>query len=163
MKLDSLEKLWLEELKDLYDAEKQITEALPKMADATETTELRQAFNDHLQQTEGHIQRLEEVFEELGMDKPRKKCKGMEGLIKEGEDMMKETSDDMTRDAALIAAAQRVEHYEMAGYGTVVAYAQQLNHPGIADKLQMTLEEEKETDRKLTEIAESKVNVKAES
>lgn len=163
MKMDNLQKLWMEELKDLYDAEKQITKALPKMADATETAELRQAFETHLRQTEGHIQRLEEVFDELGMSNHNKKCIGMQGLIKEGEEAMKEASDDMTRDAALIAAAQRVEHYEMAGYGTVVSYAQQLNHTDIADKLQMTLDEEKETDRKLTEIAESTVNLKAES
>jgi ferritin-like metal-binding protein YciE len=162
MKMDNLEKLWTEELKDLYDAEKQITEALPKMASKAETAELRQAFEEHLRQTEEHVRRLEEAFEELDMGNPRKKCKGVQGLLTEGEEMMKEASDAMTRDAALIAAAQKVEHYEIAGYGTVVSYAQQLNYPEIAERLQQTLDEEKETDHKLTKIAESKVNVNAE-
>jgi len=161
MKMDNLEKLWVEELKDLYDAEKQITEALPKMVKAAETPELRQAFEHHLEQTEEHVQRLEEVLEELDIADHGKKCKGMQGLLKEGEEMMKEATDSFTQDAALIAAAQRVEHYEMAGYGTVVSYAQQLNRPEIAEILQMTLDEEKEADKKLTEIAESKVNVNA--
>ena len=161
MKMDNLEKLWVEELKDLYDAEKQLTEALPKMVDAAATPELRQAFEHHLQQTEEHVQRLEEVLEELDIPDHGKKCKGMQGLIKEGEEMMKDATDSLTRDAALIAAAQRVEHYEIAGYGTVVSYAQQLNRTAIAEKLQMTLDEEKEADKKLTEIAESKVNVNA--
>jgi ferritin-like metal-binding protein YciE len=161
MKMDNLEKLWVEELKDLYDAEKQITEALPKMVKAAETPELRQAFEHHLEQTEEHVQRLQEVFEELDIVDHGKKCKGMQGLLKEGEEMMKEATDSFTQDAALIAAAQRVEHYEMAGYGTVVSYAQQLNRPEIAEMLQMTLDEEKEADKKLTQIAESKVNVNA--
>lgn len=161
MKMDNLEKLWVEELKDLYDAEKQIKEALPKMVKAAETPELRQAFEHHLEQTEEHVQRLEEVLEELDIADHGKKCKGMQGLLKEGEEMMKEATDSFTQDAALIAAAQRVEHYEMAGYGTVVSYAQQLNRPEIAEMLQMTLDEEKEADKKLTEIAESKVNVNA--
>jgi len=161
MKMDNLEKLWVEELKDLYDAEKQITEALPKMVKAAETPELRQAFEHHLEQTEEHVQRLEEVLEELDIADHGKKCKGMQGLLKEGEEMMKEATDSFTQDAALIAAAQRVEHYEMAGYGTVVSYAQQLNRHEIAEMLQMTLDEEKEADKKLTEIAESKVNVNA--
>jgi ferritin-like metal-binding protein YciE len=116
-----LEKLWVEELKDLYDAEKQLTEALPKMVDAAATPELRKAFEHHLQQTEEHVQRLEEVLEELDIPDHGKKCTGMQGLIKEGEEMMKEAIDSLTRDAALIAAAQRVEHYEIAGYGTVVS------------------------------------------
>ena len=161
MKMDNLEKLWVEELKDLYDAEKQITEALPKMVKAAETPELRQAFEYHLEQTEEHVQRLEEVLEELDIADHGKKCKGMQGLLKEGEEMMKEATDSFTQDAALIAAAQRVEHYEMAGYGTVVSYAQQLNRPEIAEMLQMTLDEEKAADKKLTQIAESKVNVNA--
>jgi ferritin-like metal-binding protein YciE len=161
MKMDNLEKLWVEELKDLYDAEKQLTEALPKMVDAAATPELRQAFEHHLQQTEEHVQRMEEVLEELDIADHGKKCKGMQGLIKEGEEMMKDATDSLTRDAALIAAAQRVEHYEIAGYGTVVSYAHQLNRPEIAEKLQMTLDEEKEADKKLTEIAESKVNLNA--
>ncbi len=162
MKTDNLEKLWMDELKDLYDAEKQITEALPKMASKTETPELRQAFENHLRQTEQHIQRLEETFEELDMGSPRKKCKGMQGLLTEGEEMMKEITDPMTRDAALIAAAQKVEHYEMAGYGAVISYAKQLNYEDIADKLHQTLDEEKQADEKLTQIAEAKVNANAE-
>jgi len=161
MKMDNLEKLWVEELKDLYSAEKQITEALPKMIEAAETPELRQAFEDHLGQTEEHVQRLEDILEELDISDHGKKCKGMEGLLKEGAEMMKDAADAFTRDAGLISAAQRVEHYEMAGYGTVVSYAQQLNHPEIAEMLQMTLDEEKAADKKLTEIAESKVNVNA--
>ena len=161
MKMDNLEKLWIEELKDLYDAEKQITEALPKMVDAAATPELRQAFEHHLSETEEHVQRLEEIMEELEIVDHGKKCKGMQGLLKEGEEMMKDATDSLTRDAGLIAAAQRVEHYEMAGYGTVVSYANQLNRPEIAEKLQMTLDEEKEADKKLTEIAESKVNLNA--
>ena len=161
MKVDSLEKLMVEELKDLYDAEKQITEALPKMAEEAKTSDLRQAFEDHLKQTKGHVRRLEKVFEELDVSDREKKCKGMQALIQEGEEMMKQVSDPMTRDAALIAAAQRVEHYEMAGYGTVVSYAQQLEHNEVAKQLQQTLNEEKQTDLMLSQIAESKVNVKA--
>src|SRR5215203_2812836 len=136
MKMDNLEKLWIEELKDLYDAEKQLTEALPKMVEAAATPELREAFENHLEQTEEHVLRLEEVLEELEVVDHGKKCKGMQGLIKEGEDMMKEATDDFTRDAGLISSAQRVEHYEIAGYGTVVSYATQLNRPEIAEKLQ---------------------------
>jgi ferritin-like metal-binding protein YciE len=162
MKMNNLEKLWVAELKDLYDAEKQITKALPKMAKNSTTPELRQAFEDHLEQTEGHVQSLEEIFEELNIVDHGKKCKGVQGLIKEGEEMMKEATDDFTRDAALIAAAQRVEHYEIAGYGAVVSYALQLDHADIAEKLQSTLDEEKETDQKLTELAEEQVNVKAQ-
>ena len=161
MKVDSLEKLMVEELKDLYDAEKQITEALPKMAEEAKTSDLRQAFEDHLKQTKGHVRRLEKVFEELDVSDREKKCKGMQALIQEGEEMMKQVSDPMTRDAALIAAAQRVEHYEMAGYGTVVSYAQQLEHNEVAKQLQQTLNEEKQTDLMLSQIAELKVNVKA--
>jgi ferritin-like metal-binding protein YciE len=141
MKMNNLEKLWVAELKDLYDAEKQITKALPKMAKNSTTPELRQAFEDHLEQTEGHVQRLEEIFEDLNIADRVKKCKGVQGLIKEGEEMMKEATDDFTRDAALIAAAQRVEHYEIAGYGAVVSYALQLDHADIAEKLQSTLDE----------------------
>ena len=161
MKVDSLEKLMVEELKDLYDAEKQITEALPKMAEEAKTSDLRQAFEDHLKQTKGHVRRLEEVFEELDVSDREKKCKGMQALIQEGVEMMKQASNSMTRDAALIAAAQRVEHYEMAGYGTVVSYAQQLEHNEVAKQLQQTLNEEKQTDLMLSQIAELKVNVKA--
>ena len=160
MKVDSLEKLMVEELKDLYDAEKQITEALPKMAEEAKTSDLRQAFEDHLKQTKGNVRRLEKVFEELDVSDREKKCKGMQALIQEGEEMMKQVSDPMTRDAALIAAAQRVEHYEMAGYGTVVSYAQQLDHNEVAKQLQQTLNEEKQTDLMLSQIAELKVNVK---
>jgi ferritin-like metal-binding protein YciE len=161
MKVDSLEKLMVEELKDLYDAEKQITEALPKMAEEAKTSDLRQAFEDHLKQTKGHVKRLEEVFQELDVSDREKECKGMQALIQEGEEMMKQASNAMTRDAALIVAAQRVEHYEMAGYGTLVSYAQQLDHKKVVELLQQTLNEEKQTDLMLSQIAESKVNVKA--
>jgi ferritin-like metal-binding protein YciE len=131
------------------------------MADEAKTADLRQAFEDHLKQTKGHVKRLEEVFKELDVSDREKKCKGMQALIQEGEEMMKQASNSMTRDAALIAAAQRVEHYEMAGYGTVVSYAQQLDHNEVAKQLQQTLNEEKQTDLMLSQIAESKVNVKA--
>jgi len=161
MKIDGLEQLMVEELKDLYSAEQQITEALPKMVDEAQTSELRQAFEHHLKQTKGHVQRLEDVFDELNVSDRQKKCKGMEALIQEGEEMMKQAADANTRDAALISAAQRVEHYEMAGYGTVISYAQKLDHNTVAEHLQQTLNEEKQTDLALSLIAESHVNADA--
>jgi len=161
MKLNNLENLLVEELKDLYDAEKQITEALPKMVEKAETPGLRQAFEDHLRQTESHIERLEHAFENLDVTNPRKECKGMECIIEEGNAMARESTDPITRDAALIAAAQHVEHYEMAGYGTAVSYAHQLELHDLADTFQATLDEEKETDRLLTHIAENQVNFRA--
>jgi len=161
MKLNNLENLLVEELKDLYDAEKQITEALPKMIEKSETPGLRQAFEDHLRQTENHIERLEYAFENLDVTNPRKECKGMECIIEEGNEMARKSTDPITRDAALIAAAQHVEHYEMAGYGTAVSYAHQLERHDLADTFQSILDEEKETDRLLTHIAENQVNFRA--
>jgi ferritin-like metal-binding protein YciE len=160
-KLDSLEELLQEELKDIYNAEKQLTKALPKMAKKAGAAELKQAFEEHLAQTERHVERLEEVFEQLGMPARGKKCEGMENLIAEGEKMLAEIEDDDTRDAALIAAAQKVEHYEIASYGTVRTWANLLGKPEVAALLEETLEEEKQTDQNLTSIAESFINAEA--
>ena len=157
----TMEDLFLEEIRDLYDAEKQITKALPKMAKAATTQELSAGFNEHLEQTRGHIERLEQIFTELGVKSGGVKCKGMEGLLKEGDEMVSLTNPGMVRDAGLIAAAQRVEHYEMAGYGSARTFAQLLGRNAAADLLEQTLDEEKETDEKLTEIAESMVNQRA--
>ena len=160
MEIDSLRKLYIEELKDLYSAEKQILQALPKMAKKASNPQLKAGFEEHLRQTEGHVQRLEQIFEGLGKSPRGKKCKGMEGVIEEGKEVMQEDMDDDTRDAALIAAAQRVEHYEMAGYGTVRTYAQLLGERDAVKLLQTTLDEEGQTDKKLTQLAES-INVEA--
>ncbi len=156
--IDSLESLFQDELKDIYDAEKQITKALPKMIKKAGADELRAAFEEHLQQTEQQIQRLEEVFEQLGMPARGKKCIGMQNLLKEGAEMMAEAEDEDTRDALMIAAAQKVEHYEIATYGTLRVWANLLGHEESAALFEETLEEEKETDQRLTAIAESFVN-----
>lgn len=161
MKLDSLQKLYIEELRDLYNAEQQITKALPKMAKAASSPDLKQAFEDHQKQTEEHVHRLERIFEKLGESPKGKTCRGMEGIIREGEEMIQENADPSVRDAALISAAQRVEHYEMAGYGTVRNYAKLLDHKDAAKLLQKTLDEEGATDKKLTKLAESGINVEA--
>jgi ferritin-like metal-binding protein YciE len=161
MQIQSLEDLFVEELRDLYNAENQILKALPKMAKTASHQELRQALEEHLHQTEGHVERLERIFEQLGVKAKGKKCQGMEGLIEEGKTMMKEDLEPDVMDAALIAAAQKVEHYEMAGYGCVRTWAQQLGRDAIADQLQHTLDEEGDADRKLTEIAERLVNAEA--
>ena len=161
MSVDSIEKLFIEELKDLYSAENQITKALPKMASAATSKELKQAFEHHLRQTEGHIERLEQICRILGTNPKGKTCEGMKGVIEEGNSMLKEADEGSVRDAALISAAQRVEHYEMAAYGTVRTYANQLGQSQCARLLEQTLEEEKQTDQKLTSIA-SKVNVQAQ-
>ena len=161
MSVDSIEKLFVEELRDLYSAENQITKALPKMANAATSKELRQAFEHHLRQTEGHIERLEQICRILGTNPKGKTCEGMKGVIEEGNSMLKEADEGSVRDAALISAAQRVEHYEMAAYGTVRTYASQLGQSQCARLLEETLEEEKQTDQKLTSIA-SKVNVQAQ-
>ncbi|MBX6316603.1 MAG: ferritin-like domain-containing protein [Isosphaeraceae bacterium] len=161
MKLESLKELFVEELRDLYHAEQQILKALPKMADAASHQELKSAFQQHLEQTKGHVERLETIFEKLGQSPKGKTCKGMEGLIREGEEMIKEDAEPEVRDAALISAAQRVEHYEIAGYGTVRTYAQLLQNDEVARLLQQTLNEEGETDKKLTRLAESTINVEA--
>jgi ferritin-like metal-binding protein YciE len=161
MTKDSLHELYVEELKDLYSAEKQLTKALPKMAKAANSDELRSGFEEHLEQTEEHVSRLEQIFEMLGEKPTGKKCVGMEGLVKEGAEIMQEDFDEDVMDAALISAAQRVEHYEIAAYGTVCAYADLLEEPEHAKLLRQTLDEEKETDRKLTELSET-INAQTE-
>jgi len=160
MKLENLQKLMLDQLKDTYDAEHQITKALPKMQEAASSPELQRAFQTHLNQTQSQISRLEQVFEMLGQKPSRKACKGMQGLIEEGNEMMKENADSDVRDAGLIASAQKVEHYEISAYGTLRTYANLLGHHQAADLLQQTLDEEAQTDEMLTQIA-SKVNVQA--
>jgi ferritin-like metal-binding protein YciE len=156
--IDSLASLFEDELKDVYDAEKQITKALPKMIKKTGSDELRSAFEEHLQQTEQQIERLEQVFDLLEMPARGKKCLGMQNLIKEGQEMMAEAEDDDTRDALMIAAAQKIEHYEIAAYGTLRVWANLLGHDEAASLFEETLDEEKETDQNLTAIAESFVN-----
>lgn len=159
--VDSIEKLFVEELRDLYSAENQITKALPKMANAATSKELKQAFENHLRETEGQIERLEQICRILGTSPKGKTCEGMKGVIDEGNSMLKDAEQGSVRDAALISAAQRVEHYEMAAYGTVRTYAQQLGQSQCAKLLEETLEEEKAADHKLTSIA-GKVNVQAQ-
>ena len=158
---ETLRDLYLNELRDLYSAETQLLEALPKMAQAATSSQLREAFTAHLEETEGHVSRLEEIFDALGEEPTGETCKAMEGLIEEGGDYIKASGDPDVRDAGLIGAAQRVEHYEMAGYGTTRALAARLGESEAADTLQATLEEEAEADRKLTAIAESEVNPEA--
>jgi len=156
--VDSLEALLQEELKDLYDAEKQITKALPKMIKKATADALRQGLEDHLRQTEQHIERLEQAFEHLGIPARAKKCQGMKNLIAEGDDMIGDADEDATRDAVIIAGAQKVEHYEIASYGTCRTWATQIGHEEVAQLLEETLDEEKEADARLTEVAESLVN-----
>ena len=162
MKLNNLKDLLLHELQDIYSAEQQITKALPKMMKATSSDKLKQAFEKHLQETEQQIQRLENVFKMMGVKTKGEKCKAMEGIIKEAESMMSEKADESVMDAALIGSAQRVEHYEIAAYGTVCTWAKQLGMNDVLEQLVMTLEEEKKTDALLTKIAEKAVNIKAE-
>ncbi|WP_187261480.1 YciE/YciF ferroxidase family protein [Pontibacter beigongshangensis] len=161
MKLTNLNDLFLHELKDIYHAEKQITKALPAMIKAASSEQLKTAFQDHLEMTERQIDRLERVFELLGQKVSGEKCMAMEGIIKECESMMKEKADADVMDAALIGCAQRVEHYEIAAYGTVCTYAKQLGLNDALDLLHTTLEEEKQTDMLLTSLAESTINVRA--
>ncbi|MGA9356155.1 MAG: ferritin-like domain-containing protein [Terriglobales bacterium] len=149
---EGLKELYIDELKDLYSAENQLVKALPKMAEAATSDELRAGFEEHLEQTKGQVQRLETIFEKLGESPKGKKCKGMEGLIQEGSEAIEE-HDGAVLDAALIGAAQRVEHYEMAGYGTVIAFAEELGESEHVSLLNETLEEEKATDEKLTGLA----------
>jgi ferritin-like metal-binding protein YciE len=163
MKLDSLKKLFVEELRDLYSAEQQLTKALPKMAEAASSPELKDGFLHHLEQTKGHVSRLEQIFQKLGESPKGKTCKAMEGLVAEGEDMIKENAEPAVRDAGLIAAAQRVEHYEFAGYGTVRTYARLLKEEECVRLLQQTLDEEGETDKKLTHLAETSINIEAKA
>ena len=159
--VDSLHALLEEELKDIYDAEKQLTKALPKLAKKASSPDLKAGFEAHLQQTEEQIDRLEQVFEQLEMPAKGKPCKGMKSLIAEGQEMIGEAEDDDTRDAVMIAAAQKVEHYEIAAYGTIRTWAQLLGMNEVASLLEESLEEEKETDQKLTELAESHINLEA--
>ncbi|HZW80247.1 MAG TPA: ferritin-like domain-containing protein [Candidatus Deferrimicrobiaceae bacterium] len=161
MSKNSLKELYVEELKDLFSAENQLTKALPKMAKAASSDELRQGFEEHLEQTRGHVERLQQILEQLGEKATGKKCLGMEGLVKEGAETMGEDFEDAMMDAALISAAQRVEHYEIAGYGSVIAYADLLGESEHASLLRETLQEEKETDEKLTELAKE-INVQAQ-
>jgi len=162
MRLETLRDLYVEQLQDLHSAETQLVNALPKMAKAASDTQLQRAFREHLMQTETHVKRLDQICQELGVSPKGQKCKGMEGLIKEGEEMIKTKGEPAAIDAGLIAAAQRVEHYEIAGYGCVRTYAQQLGDRQAATHLQRTLDEEGMTDKKLTQLAESVINLEAE-
>jgi len=162
MSVESIEDLFLDELKDLYSAEKQITKALPKMVKAASTSELSEAFRSHLEETKGHVERLENIFEMLGKRGTGKTCEGMKGVLEEGAEVIQEVEKGPIRDAGLISGAQRVEHYEMAGYGTVRSLAQLLGKDDIAELLQATLSEEKAADEKLSEISWS-VNVEAKN
>ena len=159
---NELHELFLDELADVYNAEQQLTKALPKMARAANSNELRAAFESHLQETKEHISRLEQLAESLDESLKRKKCKAMEGLIKEGEEMLEEMEDSSALDAALIIAAQKVEHYEIASYGGLCAWAQQMGHEEALRLLKETLQEEKVADEKLTQIAENTANQEAE-
>jgi ferritin-like metal-binding protein YciE len=154
MQKNSLRQLYIDELKDLYSAETQMVRALPKLAKASSSAELRQAFEEHLRQTSEHVSRLEQIFEMLEEKPSGKKCLGMEGLVKEGGETMKEEYDGPLMDAALIGAAQRVEHYEIAGYGTVRAFAELLGENDHLALIEHTLQEEKQADDKLTQLAE---------
>ena len=163
MKLESLKDLYLEQLRDLYSAETQLVDALPKMAEAASSADLQQGFKHHLQQTREHVTRLERIFKKHDEKPTGQTCQGMKGLIKEGEEMIKSKSDAEVKDAGLIAAAQRVEHYEIAGYGTVRTYAELLGDEEAVKLLEKTLQEEEETDDKLTELAESHINAEAQA
>jgi ferritin-like metal-binding protein YciE len=161
VKANSLRELYIEELRDLYDAEQQLIKALPKIADAASSEDLRSAIAEHLDKTKGHASRLETIFSSMGEKSKAQKCKGMEGLLKEGSEIIKEEDmDTEVKDAAIIGAAQRVEHYEIAGYGCVRTYATLLGDQEAADMLQETLEEEKQADQTLSKIAEH-INVEA--
>ena len=161
MKLDSLKKLFVHELKDLYSAESQLVEAIPKMASHASDSELKSAFEEHLKQTRTHVERLEQIFASYEFQPGGHKCKGMEGLIKEGEGLLTADIGAEVLDAALIGAAQRVEHYEMAGYGTARAFAEKLGDRKAAELLQKTLDEEADTDEKLSRLAEKSINFEA--
>lgn len=162
MTVDTIEKLLVEELNDLRSAETQITKTLPKLIEAATSPDLKMAFEHHLKETEGQIGRLEQVFEILGVKAKSKTCDGMKGILSEGAEMLHSTKNGDVRDAALISAAQRVEHYEMAAYGSVRSYAKQLDRPDIARLMQDTLDEEKAADKKLTELS-TKINTSAKA
>lgn len=161
MPLKSLQDLFIHELRDIHSAETQLTKVLPKMAKAASTEELRSAFEMHLEETQNHVARLNQIFETLGVSSRGPKCKGMEGLIEEGNEMMKEKAEPMVSDAGLITSAQRVEHYEIAAYGGARTFAQMLGMNDAAQLLQQTLDEEKRADEKLTAIAEGWINESA--
>lgn len=162
MKLDSLENLFVHELKDILSAEKQLVKALPKMAKGATSEALRASIEDHLEQTKEHVNRLEQVFASIDKAPRAEHCKAMEGLVAEGAELLEEEGDPTVKDAALIAAAQRVEHYEISAYGTARTLAELLGNDKAVELLQQTLDEEKETDQKLTELALSEVNVEAQ-
>ena len=158
MSLDSLQNLFVTELKDIYNGEKQLVTALPRIAKSASSPRLAEAITKHLKETEGHVARLEEIFQSLGLPVRGKKCKGMEGLLEEGKEMMEEDGEESVRDAALISAAQKVEHYEMAAYGCLRSYAQILGNNDAAKLLEQTLKEEEAADEKLNELAEGGIN-----
>jgi ferritin-like metal-binding protein YciE len=159
--LNSFDDLFVEQLQDLYDAEQRLTKALLKMAAAAHNSSLKSAFEEHLRQTQNHVSRLEQVFQQLGKSAATKTCEAMKGLVEEGSEIISGKGDPDVKDAALIAAAQRVEHYEIAAYGTARTFAQRLGKPEAARILQQTLDEEAETDKKLTGLAEKAINPKA--
>jgi len=161
MKITTLEELLEDELKDIYSAETQLLKALPKMAESAESKDLRAAFEKHLGQTQTHVQRIEQICGDLKIQPQGKHCAGMEGLIKEGQEVVEGDMESEPKQAALIGAAQRVEHYEIAAYGTARAHAKQLGYVKAFEMLSQTLDEEKDTDQKLTHLAENRVNVKA--
>jgi len=162
MEMGSLKDLFIDQLKDIYSAETQVTKALPKMAKAASSTELQNAFKSHLEQTQAQLKRLEEIFDGLGKSPKGKKCKGMEGLLEEGEEMISEDADPDVLDAGLIAAAQRVEHYEISAYGTARSYARVLGEGKATSLLEKSLQEESETDKKLNRLAEGQINLRAQ-
>src|ERR1700730_18191812 len=162
MEMETLQELYVEEIKDLWSAEKQILKALPRMIKAATHPKLKKAFAKHEKQTRVHVARLERICKELGESPRGKKCDGMEGLLEEGSDLIKEKPEPEVLDAGLISAAQHVEHYEMAGYGTCRTYARQLGYESQAQLLQQTLDEEGATDHLLTELAEARINLEAE-
>ena len=161
MSMDSLKDLYIDELKDLYNAENQLVKALPKMAKKASAPELKEAFEDHLKQTKTHVERLERIFDDLDEKPTGKTCKAMKGLVEEGQEVIDEDGEESVLDAALIGAAQRVEHYEMAGYGVVRTFASLLGEDDAAELLQKTLDEEGEADQKLTSLAEEIINPEA--
>jgi ferritin-like metal-binding protein YciE len=163
MEIDSLRKLYVEELKDLYSAEKQLLQALPRMAKKAKNEQPKKAFEQHTEVTQEQVNRLDKIFEGLGKAARGKKCKAMEGLVEEGKEMMQEDMEPEVMDAALISIAQKIEHYEIAGYGTVRSYAQLLGEDQAVKLLQQTLNEEGETDKLLTRLAESSINVEAQA
>src|SRR6188474_3520405 len=161
-KLRTLDDLYTDMLKDLYSAEKQLVKALPKMAKNAQSPDLQKAFQEHLKQTEGHVERIERIFSDMDGSPRGKKCVGMEGLIEEGNELLQEDAEPDVLDAGLIAAAQKVEHYEIAGYGTARAWAQRLGYNDHVRILQETLDEEALANEKLTELAESFINMEAQ-